>query len=235
MPPEIDSALPIRRDSFDDDGAARGTARMEAFADAVFAIAFTLPIVEIEMPEGGAHFGEELLRLWPSYLGYVIASIVIGLYWALHHFAGAIYRTTGHYLNLATVLFLGAIGFIAFPARAFAEHINDPAAREDAARYFAIALALTAVAWLLKWTVGRRTGHVDARLDPAYVRRLDRQFRLSTAVVVGAAGLSFVSWQAGLGLAALVTLYYFRPPATPVYHSGEAPVVEGEGAHTTEA
>lgn len=230
MPLDEDHSKPIRRDTFDGDGAARGTARMEAFADAVFAIAFTLPVIEIAMPKGGPRFGEELLHLWPQYLGYVIASTVIGLYWALHHFAGAIYRTTGHYLNLATVLFLAAIGFVAFPARAFAEHITDPAARGDAARYLAVALAMIAVTWLGKWMVGRRTGHVDARLDPAYVHMLDVKYRWSTALLVGAAALSFVSWEAGLGIAAVVTLYYFRPPETPVYVSGESPAVEGEEA-----
>ncbi len=219
---------PIRRDTFDKDGAARGTARMEAFADGVFAIAFTLPVLEIELPKDGADMGADLLRLWPSYFGYLIASVVIGLYWAQHHFSGAIYRTTGHYLNLATVVFLTAIGFVAFPARVFAENIAEPAHRADAARYFAVALAVTAVSWLAKWAVGRRTGHVDARLDRAYVRRLDRRYGLSAVVLVGAAALSFWSWPAGLAIAAAVTLYYALPPETPIYQS-EAPAVEGEG------
>lgn len=224
---EVDHTLPIRRDHFDGDGAARGTARMEAFADAVFAIAFTLPVLEIKMPHPGPEFGADLVRLWPSYLGYIIASTVIGLYWALHHFAGAIYRTTGHWLNLATVLFLAAIGFVAFPARGFAENIADPVTREPAARYLAVALAFTAVTWLIKWAVARRTGHVDARLDLDYVRGLDRKYAVSTALMVAAAGLSFVNWPGGLALSAVVTLYYFLPMATPVYRT-EAPAVEGE-------
>lgn len=226
-PEARDPAEPIRRDTFDHDGAARGTARMEAFADGVFAIAFTLPVLEIKLPEGGADLGDELLRLWPSYLGYFIASVIIGLYWVQHHFSGAIYRTTGHYLNLATVLFLTMIGFIAFPVHAFAEHILDSDKRGDAAQYLAVALALTGLTWLIKWTVGRRTGHVDARLDRDYVTRLDRKYAASAALLAAAAALSFVSWPAGLALAALVTLYYMRPPETPVY-AAEAPAVEGE-------
>lgn len=224
----VDPALAPRRDMNSGDGVARGTSRMEAFADAVFAIAFTLPIVEFALPEhGGEALGGELIALWPEYLGYVLASLVIGLYWEHHHFSGAIYRTTGHYFNLATVLFLAAIGFIAFPARVFAEHVTDPAGQAGAARYFAVALAVTALCWLLKWTVGRRTGHVDPRLDRAYVTRLDRRYWMTSGLMTAGAALSFVHWQTGLGLAALTTLSYLLPPETPGYRT-EAPIVEGE-------
>ncbi len=79
----------------------RGTQRMDIFADAVFAIAFTLPILELKLPEPGPGFVAGLGELWPSYLGYVLSALVIGLYWVHHHFAGAIYRTTGHHFLLA--------------------------------------------------------------------------------------------------------------------------------------
>ena len=217
----------VRRDSFDGDGAARGTARMEAFADAVFAIAITLPVVHFEMPEKGPHLGRELIALWPQYLGMVLASLVIGLYWVQHHFSGAIYRTTGHYFNLATVLFLTGIGFIAFPARVFAEHLPDEASRADAARYFTVSLAFLGITWLVKWTVGRRTGHVDARLERAYVHHLDRVYAISNVLLVAAAVLTLASWRAGVSLSLLVTCFYLVPPRTPEYQTA-APKVEGE-------
>ncbi|MEA3010809.1 MAG: potassium channel family protein [Sphingomonadales bacterium] len=224
-----DDQLTPRRDEHPGDGVARGTGRMEAFADAVFAIAFTLPIVEIALPHiGGRPLRGELVALWPDYLGYALASLIIGIYWEHHHFSGAIYRTTGHYFNLATVLFLAAIGFIAFPARVFAAHLADqnPADRATAAQYFALALAFTSLTWLLKWTIGRMTGHVDLRLEPAYIKRLNRRYWAGSGALVAAAALSFAYWPAGLAVAALTTLSYLLPPETPVYIA-EAPAVEG--------
>ena len=50
---------------------------MEAFADAVFAIAFTLPLVEIVLPNGGLGFGERLIRLgghMPALSGYIMGT-----------------------------------------------------------------------------------------------------------------------------------------------------------------
>lgn len=216
-----------RMDEHPGEGAIRGTQRMEIYADAVFAIAFTLPVVELEIPEPGPGFGHRLLEVWPEYLGYGLSALVIGLYWVHHHFSGAIYRTTGHHFLLATVLFLTMIGFIAFPTRAFAEHVLDPATREPAAIFYVCALALTAVAWLIKWRVGCATGDVDDRLEESYVGRLTRKYYVTTSLMVAAAGLTFLHWQAGLALALAVTLFYLRAPETPIYRN-EAPKVEGE-------
>ena len=199
---------------------------MEIFADAVFAIAFTLPVVELRVPEPGPGFGHRLLELWPTYLEYGLSALVIGIYWVQHHFSGAIYRTTGHHFLLATMLFLAAIGFIAFPTGAFTEHIHDPEAREGGAIFYTCALAVTAMAWLLKWETGCRTSDVDDRLDPKYVGRLTRKYRFTTTLMIAAAAIAFISWPIGLGLAAAVTLSYARAPETPVYQE-EAPKADG--------
>lgn len=217
-----------RLDEHPGEGAVRGTQRMEIFVDAVFAIAFTLPMVELQLPDPGPEFGADLRRLWPEYLGYALSASVIGIYWVHHHFSGAIYRTTGHHFLLATILFLVAIGFIAFPTRAFTEHIQEPEAREAGAIFYTCALAATNLAWLIKWRTGRLTGDVDERLDRAYVERLTRKYDVTAALMAAAAALAFVRWEAGLGLAAAVTLFYLRAPQTPVYVT-EAPTVEGEG------
>ena len=74
-------ALPDHRPRQDDhpgDGVTRGTTRMEIFADAVFAIAFTLPMIELKLPEAGPDFARQLLELWPAYLGYALSTLVIG-------------------------------------------------------------------------------------------------------------------------------------------------------------
>jgi uncharacterized membrane protein len=203
---------------------------MEAFADGVFAIAFTLPVVEIVLPDvaaDGERLRHDLLELWPAYLGYLLASFVIGLYWVHHHFSGAIYRTTGHWFLIATVVFLAAIGFIAFPARVFAEHFADPAARETASLYWVASLALLSGTWLFKWTVGWRRGQIDTRLEPDYIARLNRRYWWFVLLNLAAVALVLIRWEAGLALSSLLLLSLIWPPETPRYQT-EAPIVEGE-------
>ena len=221
---------PTRRDEVEGEGAIRSTARMEAFADAVFAIAFTLPVVHIVMPEmagDGAKLGHELSVLAPAYASYVLASMVIGLYFVRHHFSGAIFRSTGHWFVIATTVFLAAIGFIAFPARVIAEHFGDVAARPAAAQYWVVSLAALSLAWLLKWTIGVTHGHIDARLERDYVRGLTRHYRVVGALNIVAALLVFWHWPTGLALAAALIAWMLVPPDTPRYTT-EAPIIEGE-------
>jgi uncharacterized membrane protein len=177
--------------------------------------------------ESGTELARGLIELWPAYLGYLLASFVIGMYWVHHHFSGAIYRTTGHWFLVATAIFLGMIGFIAFPARVFAEHLSDAAAREAAACYWVISLTVLAWAWLLKWSVGRTHGQVDSRLQPSYVQRLNRRYILFGVANLIAAIFVLLWWPAGLALSFVLTLSLLLPPETPRY-STEAPIVEGE-------
>ncbi len=222
---------PTRRDEVEGEGAIRGTARMEAFADGVFAIAFTLPVVHIALPEiekDGAELAHDLGTLVPAYAGYVIASIVIGLYWVQHHFSGAIFRSTGHWFVIATTAFLAAIGFIAFPARVFAEHFLDVAARQSGARYWVVSLTILSLAWLLKWSIGVTHGHIDARLERDYANDLTRHYRIVAALNVVAAIMVFWNWPLGLALSSALVAWLIIPPETPRYIT-EAPVIEGEG------
>lgn len=65
--------------------------RMILFSDAVFAIAITLLIIEIKVPEiPSALVTDDVLlkalgHLVPKFMGYLISFMLIGLYWTIHH------------------------------------------------------------------------------------------------------------------------------------------------------
>jgi Endosomal/lysosomal potassium channel TMEM175 len=68
--------------------------RIEAFSDGVFAIAMTLLVLEIKVPQlqtptpsgNPLSLRTALFQLWPSSFGYIFSFVVIGIYWANHHF-----------------------------------------------------------------------------------------------------------------------------------------------------
>ena len=61
-------------------------ARTEAFSDGVVAIAITLLVLEISVPEDSeGHLLRAVLSQWPSYLAYIVSFATIGAIWLGHN------------------------------------------------------------------------------------------------------------------------------------------------------
>src|ERR687892_104315 len=78
-----------------------GTARLEAFSDGIFAIAITLLILEVRVPE--AHSAGALWRAlgaqWPSYAGYALSFLIIGIMWSNHSHIFRLIARSDHMLG----------------------------------------------------------------------------------------------------------------------------------------
>jgi len=64
--------------------------RLILFSDAVFAIAITLLVIEIKIPDIHTDVSDkalldELGHLIPKFIGFIISFMLIGLYWTVHH------------------------------------------------------------------------------------------------------------------------------------------------------
>ena len=71
-------------------GAGKELDRIVFFSDAVFAIAITILVLDIrvpDIPEGrvAAELPAQILTLGPKYLSYVISFLVLAVYWQAHH------------------------------------------------------------------------------------------------------------------------------------------------------
>ena len=60
-----------------------GKTRLEAFSDGVFAIAITLLVLDLAIPESGPAL-DRVLDAWPFYLAYVVSFLTIGATWIAH-------------------------------------------------------------------------------------------------------------------------------------------------------
>lgn len=104
------------------------TNRIEAFSDAVMAIAITLLVIELavphlkDYPEGTTLFGA-LLEQWPSYVAYAISFLVLGETWANHHNRFRYIARTDHVLLFLNLLFLMFYALTPFSAALLAEYI----------------------------------------------------------------------------------------------------------------
>lgn len=206
------------------------TARIEAFSDGVFAIAITLLVIEIKVPdihlEGGAHIlslAEALFGLWPSYLGYVLSFIMLGIYWSNHHYIFHLYRSSDHVFALLNVAFLMCISFLPFPTAVLAEYITDPEQRETAMTFYAFCFFLPAVVWLLIWLYANTYGLIDSQLDKTFVKQMTRQFIVSNIIYFIAVLVCFWNGLVGFAICMALNCLYLLPPKKPVYQPSDDP------------
>lgn len=61
--------------------------RIEAFSDGVIAVAITLLVLDLRVPQpnGTVGLGRGLVEMWPNYVAYVISFLAIGIIWINHH------------------------------------------------------------------------------------------------------------------------------------------------------
>ncbi len=196
----------------------RDTSRLEAFSDGVIAIAITLLVLEVRVPDraGIATTGQlwrHLGDLWPDYLGYLISFGTIGVMWANHHAIFKYIALTNHYLLLLNSLLLLCIGFLPFPTALLADYLGHPGERAAVIVYSGWFL-VTALAYnRLWWYASHDRRLIDPNADSRAVEAVTRRFRLGPPSYLLAFLLSFVSTAASLIVRLLLALLYVLPNA----------------------
>jgi len=103
--------------------------RMILFSDAVFAIAITLLVIELKVPEierselTEKKLLEALAHLLPKFFGFIVSFMFIGIYWTVHHrLFGYVINYTPKLLRL-NLLFLFAVALMPFSTAFYSEYI----------------------------------------------------------------------------------------------------------------
>ncbi|SDC84082.1 Uncharacterized membrane protein [Sphingomonas sp. YR710] len=100
-------------------GPDHGLERLIFFSDAVFAIAITLLIIEVHVPElegsaTDAQWIAALFHLFPSFSAFALSFIVIGAIWTSHHATLSMLSQFDRSLIWPNMLMLMAIAFLPF-------------------------------------------------------------------------------------------------------------------------
>lgn len=107
---------------------AHSLERLVFFSDAVFAIAITLLVIEIDVPElsGDPHQAlAELGQRIPQFFGFVLSFLVIGRFWRGHHTAFGWTRVYADRLVWPNTFLLMAIAFMPFSTALMSENIGQ--------------------------------------------------------------------------------------------------------------
>jgi uncharacterized membrane protein len=167
----------------------RGTNRLVAFSDAVFAITITLLVLEIKPPVNDKNLLHGLLALWPSYLAYAVTFLFIGQVWANHHVTFDHIRTADRTVLLLNTLLLMAVAFLPFATSVLAGAVRSGHGERTAVVFYGIAFAVTALTFNGVWRYAFRQRLLSEALDTAGATAIGRRFQLALAWLAAGAVL----------------------------------------------
>lgn len=110
--------------------------RIILFSDAVFAIAITLLVIEIKIPEihenvSNAALLHSLKHLIPKFVGFLVSFMLIGLYWTIHHRMFGYVTNYDRKLLLQNLIFLFFIALMPFSTGFYSEYAGPELFRQQ--------------------------------------------------------------------------------------------------------
>jgi TMEM175 potassium channel family protein len=122
------------------------TGRIEAFSDGIFAIAITLLVLDIGVPDDAFDdLWRGLADQWPSYLAYATSFWTIGGLWAVHHAVFRRLRYADHVLMRVNLLLLLIVAFLPFPTSVIGEAVGTDTSEREAVLFYGATLFVTSV------------------------------------------------------------------------------------------
>jgi len=179
--------------------------RTEALSDGVFAVAATLLVFSVQVPDVKSNLGQALLDQWPAYAAYVISFATILVIWVNHHSVMDNIKTLDGpllYLNGFLLMFVAVIPFPTFLLAKYFVAGHDESA---AAFAYGIVLSLASLSFTAINLYARsRDLH---RTQFSFGR-----FSIGQLLYPLGAVVSLVNARAALGIYAALVVYYAGYP-----------------------
>jgi uncharacterized membrane protein len=159
-------------------------ARLLALADGVIAVAITLLVLDIRLPDGFGEYSDTELwaalgALWPRFLAYLLSFYVIANFWMSHRSKfNHIIKTDGR-LMWINMLFLLTVGLVPFTTNLIAESGGTLATMIYAGSMVVSGLSLAGI-----WQYAAANKLIDPKVTPEE-RREHLQATLMTALIFG--------------------------------------------------
>ena len=191
------------------------TGRIEALSDGVFAIIMTLLVFDIKLPEvPPAELTTALISLWPSYLGYFISFVLLGIYWIGHRAQFQFIQRADQNLHWLNMLFFALSGLIPFSTGLVSSYHDQYLA----VALYGLNLSLIGIALYFHWLYATHNKDlVGDALSPMVIRFGTQRCLLAPAGYAIAIVLGLISPIISLILFAVVPIFYIVPYLTRVW------------------
>jgi uncharacterized membrane protein len=191
------------------------TGRIEAFSDGVFAVAITLLVFNLKVPELPAGdtspvtaLGKALFDQWPAYLAFVTSFATILIMWVSHHSIFKMVHKSDSPFLFANGLLLMLVTVVPFPTALVATYLRDPAAAMACAVYAGIFVLINIAYNLLWWTASHKRTLLNADVSDAQVKMLARNMYFGFPVYLLATLLAFLNPYLTIAICTMMWIYW---------------------------
>lgn len=195
-----------------------GKARLEAFSDGVIAVAITLLVIDLRVPEPDADvsLAHQLGEQWPNFAAYVVSFLTIGVIWVNHHATLRRLRAVDRSVLFLNLLLLMTIVVLPFTTALMARYLlQDSGHTLAAAIYGGSLLLMSSVFYTMNWHLLRHRTHLlNDDITPAQRRILLRRNLFGVAPYTLATLGALISPYLTLAIAAALAIYFVLPGTT---------------------
>jgi uncharacterized membrane protein len=183
-------------------------ARLEAFSDGVFAIAITLLVLDLHVPDvGSASLAHALGRQWPADVSYVVSFVTIGIIWVNHHNLMRHIDHADRGLLFLNVLFLMTVAVLPYPT-ALVSHYARTSNASTAALVYGGTMVTMALLFNALWHYSIRGRLLVAGADPREISGITRSYLPGPALYLTGTLVALVDADASLVIYAVIAAFY---------------------------
>ena len=189
------------------------TGRIEAFSDGVFAIAMTLLVLDIKVPQEapGRTLLGALLHQWPAYLAFVTSFATVGIMWINHHRLFTLIKRIDHSLLVLNGLLMLGVTFVPFPTALVANYVSHRD-QQVAAMVYSGWFTVIAIIFNLLWRYASHKNRLlDRKSDPQMIHAITHAYSFGPPLYFASFCLALVSVGASLALNMGLAVFYALP------------------------
>jgi uncharacterized membrane protein len=181
--------------------------RLETLGDGVFAIAMTVLVLGIAVPDvAHGQLWSRLVELWPKFGSYALSFVMLGVLWIGHYYQFQYIRRVDRRLIWINLIFLLTVTFLPFGAGVLGNSYED----KVAVLLYGGTILASGSFLLLHWRHAVAAELCDPDLAPAVVTTLGARILVGMAVSALAMVAGFVDTRISLAVFLVLPIPYVR-------------------------
>jgi uncharacterized membrane protein len=195
-------------------------ARVETLTDGIFAIAMTLLVLSIEVPQTSIRPALQALltSLYPDIIIYVLAFLALSVFWVLHHQMFHFIRSLDSFMLWLNIVWLLFVGLMPFTSNLADTYYEDMLAE----LIFGLNVLVISLIVLIQWYhVTRHPGLMDPSVDNTLMKFEMQRGEIVTGIALLGTILAAFNIFHGVAVFALIPVIFALSPQTLGYLSSQ--------------